>query len=194
VKSGDAGLGYRDLIGEVRRLSAEGRTGTVFITTSDNHSVRFVLRGGTISAVGFGLQTGLAAVTSIARITGGRLSFSDELFQHESQAELPPTAELLTLLSGAAADAGDGGAAATGPMPTSLNRSSAILEAELVEYLGPMARVVCNEHLTRAARSGATSLNDVIESLARELGDRDKAARFTERVRARLAHTSRAKD
>ncbi len=194
MKSGDAGLGYRDLIGEVRRLSAEGRTGTVFITTSDNHSVRFVLRGGTISAVGFGLQTGLAAVTSIARITGGRLSFSDELFQHESQAELPPTAELLTLLSGAAADAGDGGAAATGPMPTSLNRSSAILEAELVEYLGPMARVVCNEHLTRAARSGATSLNDVIESLARELGDRDKAARFTERVRARLAHTSRAKD
>lgn len=194
MKSGDAGLGYRDLIGEVRRLSAEGRTGTVFITTSDNHSVRFVLRGGTISAVGFGLQTGLAAVTSIARITGGRLSFSDELFQHESQAELPPTAELLTLLSGAAADAGDGGGAGTGLMATSLNRSSAILEAELVEYLGPMARVVCNEHLTRAARSGATSLNDVIESLARELGDRDKAARFTERVRARLAHTSRAKD
>jgi len=194
VKSGDAGLGYRELIGEVRRLSAEGRTGTVFITTSDNHSVRFVLRGGTISAVGFGLQTGLAAVTSIARITGGRLSFSDGLLQHESQAELPPTAELLTLLGGAAGDTGDGGAAATGPMPTSLNRSSAILEAELVEYLGPMARVVCNEHLTRAARSGATSLNDVIESLARELGDRDKAARFTERVRARLAHTSRAKD
>lgn len=194
MKSGDASLGYRDLIGEVRRLSAEGRTGTVFITTSDNHSVRFVLRGGTISAVGFGLQTGLAAVTSITRITGGRLSFSDELLQHESQAELPPTAELLTLLSGAAADAGDGGGAGTGPMATSLNRSSAILEAELVEYLGPMARVVCNEHLTRAARSGSTSLNDVIESLARELGDRDKAARFTERVRARLAHASRAKD
>jgi len=194
VKSGDAGLGYRDLIGEVRRLSAEGRTGTVFITTSDNHSVRFMLRGGTIGAVGFGLQTGLAAVTSIARITGGRLSFSDGLLQHESQAELPPTAELLTLLGGAAGDADDGGGAGTGLVATSLNRSSAILEAELVEYLGPMARVVCNEHLTRAARSGATSLNDVIESLARELGDRDKAARFTERVRARLAHTSRAKD
>jgi hypothetical protein len=194
VKSGDAGLGYRELIGEVRRLSAEGRTGTVFITTSDNHSVRFVLRGGTISAVGFGLQTGLAAVTSITRIIGGRLSFSDGLLQHESQAELPPTAELLTLLGGAAADAGDGGGAGTGLLATSLNRSSTILEAELVEYLGPMARVVCNEHLTRAARSGATSLNDVIESLARELGDRDKAARFTERVRARLAHTSRAKD
>jgi hypothetical protein len=187
VKSGDAGLGYRELIGEVRRLSAEGRTGTVFITTSDNHSVRFVLRGGTISAVGFGLQTGLAAVTSITRIIGGRLSFSDGLLQHESQAELPPTAELLTLL-------GVGGGAGTGLLATSLNRSSTILEAELVEYLGPMARVVCNEHLTRAARSGATSLNDVIESLARELGDRDKAARFTERVRARLAHTSRAKD
>lgn len=179
MKSGDASLGYRDLIGEVRRLSAEGRTGTVFITTADNHSVRFVLRGGTISAVGFGLQTGLAAVTSITRITGGRLSFSDEPLQHESQAELPPTAELLTLLSGAAADAGDGGGAGPGLMATSLNRSSAILEAELVEYLGPMARVVCN---------------DVIEGLARELGDRDKAARFTERVRARLAHTSRAKD
>ncbi|OLC15300.1 MAG: hypothetical protein AUH29_08180 [Candidatus Rokubacteria bacterium 13_1_40CM_69_27] len=195
MKSGEPVLGYRDLIGEVRRLCAEGRTGTVFITTSDNHSVRFVLRSGAITAMVFGLQTGLAAMTSIKRITAGRLSYSEELPQRAPQEELPPTPELLTLLGGGMApDAADDGGPSAGTVATSLNRSRAILETELVEYLGPMARVVCNEHLTRAARGGSTSVNDVIEGLASELGDPEKAARFKERVRARLADTTVAND
>ena len=39
-------LTYGQLIGEVRRLSAQHQTGRVFITTSDNHSVSFGLQNG----------------------------------------------------------------------------------------------------------------------------------------------------
>src|SRR3989442_806598 len=106
----------------------------------------------------FGLQPGVAAMTSIKRITAGRLSYSEELPQRAPQEELPPTPELLTLLGGGMApDAADDGGPSAGTVATSLNRSRAILETELVEYLGPMARVVCNEHLTRAARGGSAS-------------------------------------
>lgn len=187
-------LDYRDVLGEVRRLCAEGRTGTIFVTTSDNHAARFMLRGGAITAVLYGLQSGLAAVASITRITGGRLRYSEELPQHAPQEDLPPTRDLLTLLGGRADSATTDSPSGTGTAVTSLNGSRAIIEAELVEYLGPMARVVCEEHLTRAARDGSKSLNDVIESLARELADPDKMARFTERVRARLTSNMRSKD
>ena len=42
----DGFLTYPELIGEVRRLCAQRQTGCIFITTSDNHGVRFALQGG----------------------------------------------------------------------------------------------------------------------------------------------------
>ena len=46
----DGFLTYRQLIGELRRFCDQRQTGCVFITTSDNHSVRFTLQSGTIVA------------------------------------------------------------------------------------------------------------------------------------------------
>lgn len=193
--SSDEGLlSYRELIGELRRLCAEGRTGTLFITTSDNHPVRFVVRTGAITAVMFRQQTGGAALASIKRIAGGRLNYSTELFDYGPPQELPSTPELLTVLDGMAADADERGGPGGAVVAASLNRSRAIIEAELTEYLGPMAQVIYSEHVARAVRGGgSTSVNDVIESLARELGDPGKATRFKERVRARLTSNTQTK-
>ena len=81
----DGFLTYPELIGEVRRLCAQRQTGCVFITTSDNHSVRFALQGGTIVAVAFRQRTGPDALTSIRRISKGRLQFSDTAPSQEPQ-------------------------------------------------------------------------------------------------------------
>ncbi len=180
----DGLLSYRELIGEVRHLCAQRQTGSVFITTSNNHAVRFALQNGTIIAVSFRQQTGLDALVSIQRITKGRLKYSDELLHHAPQAGLPSTPELLSMLHGAAAEPPEGRPANAGPVNESLARSRAVIESELAEYLGPMARVVCGEYIATAS-----NLTDLIESLAKELRDTGKASRFMERVRDRLAST-----
>src|SRR5262249_60867770 len=58
----------------------------------------------------------------------------------------------------------------------------AVIEAELTEYLGPMARIVVEEPVP-----AAHDLTDFIDSLAGELNDPAKSATFKARVRDRLA-------
>jgi hypothetical protein len=177
----DSVLTYGQLIGEVRRLCAQHQTGRVFITTSDNHSVSFGLQNGAIVALSFRNQTGLEALAAIQRVHKGSLSFSSGL-PAKPQPGLPSTAELLSLLQSAATDPAD--AAEPGPRPVNeaVARSRAVIEAELTEYLGPIARVVVEEHV-----AAAHDLTDFIDSLAGELNDPAKSATFKTRVRERLA-------
>ena len=178
----DPVLTYRQLIAEVRRLCAQRQTGWLFITTSDNHSVRFGLENGAIVALMFRNQTGLEALAAIQRVLKGSLSFSSGPPSAKPQAGLPPTPELLALLQSAATDHPDEADTGSGPLDETLARSRPIIEAELVEQLGPMARLVIDEHLP-----AASNLTDLIDSLARELSDPAKSASFKERVRRRLA-------
>ncbi|HET7343160.1 MAG TPA: hypothetical protein VFL90_16965 [Methylomirabilota bacterium] len=109
------------------------------------------------------------------------------MVQRPPQPDLPPTPELLLMRRGggtsdAAAEPRAAAAPPATPASEALLRSRAIVEAELAERLGPMAQLVCGEHL--AAASG---VNDLVERLAREIHDGDKAARFKERARERLA-------
>ena len=181
----DRVLTYRQLIREVTRLCARRQTGWVFITTSDNHSVRFGLQDGAIVAISFRNQTGPQALAAIQQVHKGSLSFSDGLPHPKPQAGLPPTTDILAVLQSAATDHADEEDADAQPVDEALTRSRAIIEAELVEYLGPMARVVLDEHL-----SAARSLTDLIDSLARELNDPAKSSAFKERVRERLASSA----
>jgi hypothetical protein len=178
----DPVLTYRQLIAEVRRLCAQRQTGWLFITTSDNHSVRFGFQNGAIVALMFRNKTGLEALAAIQRVLKGSLSFSSEPPNPKPQAALPPTPELLALLQSAATDHPDEADTGPGPFDETLARSRPIIEAELVEYLGPMARLVIDEHIPTA-----TNLTGLVDSLARELDDPAKSARFKERVRERLA-------
>src|SRR5262245_38753291 len=184
----DPVLTYRQLIAEVRRLCAQRQTGWLFITTSDNHSVRFGLQDGAIVALTFRNKTGPEALAAIQRVLKGSLSFSSGPPSPKPQAGLPQTSELLALLQSAAADHPDEAETGPGPLDETLARSRPILEAELVEYIGPMARLVIDEHLPTAS-----NLSHLIDSLARELNDPAQSASFKERVRERLASTGPGK-
>ncbi len=61
-------------------------------------------------------------------------------------------------------------------------RVRAILEATLMEYIGPMASLVCDEKLPKA-----TDLESAIEILATEIPDAEQAVRFMHEVYKRLA-------
>lgn len=57
-----------------------------------------------------------------------------------------------------------------------------IVEQELVEFIGPMAAIVCDE-----VWNSVNGLDAVLEALSRELPDPSQAARFRQNVLRRLA-------
>jgi hypothetical protein len=63
----DALGSFEQLMAELKRLCAEGRTGTLFIATSENHAGQLGIRNGVVVAARFRLKTGLDAARGLAR-------------------------------------------------------------------------------------------------------------------------------
>jgi hypothetical protein len=199
-----APMSYRQLMRELGALCAAGRTGTMFIATTDNHSARIGLRQGDIVSLVFRTQRGLEALDHLRKITAGRWSFSDAVVDRATNAELPRTADLLALLLGdepplppavrpvpapaAAATAGPPSpAVAVIPEDPQLARARAAIEAELTEFVGPIAPLLCREHIARAAAAGPPwDWTQLVDAVAHEIGDRAKEERFKLQALARL--------
>jgi len=187
---------YRQLMTELAALCAAKRTGTMFVATTDNHSSRIGLRQGDIVSLVFRNQRGLEALDHIRKITAGRFSFSDAVVDKGTQADLPHTADLLALLLGeesplpppASAAPRTPAAAATPPVEhPQLARAQAVIESELTEFVGPIAPLLCREHLARAAAAGPPwDWRELVEAVAREIGDRAKEDRFKQQTLTRL--------
>lgn len=90
------------LMRELRRLCDEGQSGTLFITTEENHAARFVIKHGAIVGITYRTKHGPNAIPFIKGITGGTYIFSrDRLFlssAETSAAPLPKVSEIFRLL------------------------------------------------------------------------------------------------
>ena len=185
-------------------LCAANRTGTMFIATTDNQSARIGLREGEIVSVVFRTRRGLEAADHLRKIAGGRFSFSQTIVDRESSDDLPSTSALLALLAGEASPlppshppgpppSASRPATPAAPAATSaaaraaLSRAQSTIEAELMEFVGPIASVLCREHIARAASAGPPfDWTALVDAIAREIGDRAKEERFKQHVLARL--------
>jgi hypothetical protein len=194
-------MSYRDLMTELGALCAAKRTGTMFIATTDNHAARIGLRQGDIVSLVFRAQRGLEALDHIRKITAGSFRFSDAVLDKAAHADLPYTADLLALMIGEesplpppapapprAAAPRAPTAAATPPVEHSqLVRAQAVIESELTEFVGPIAPLLCREHIARTAAAGPPwDWRELVEAVAREIGDPAKEARFKQQALARL--------
>lgn len=197
-------LPYSQLMAEVAALCAAKRTGTMFIATSDNQSARIGLRQGEIVSLVFRTQRGLEALDHIRKILAGRFTFSDAVVDRVGGADLPHTADLLALLQGdesplppppppaatpaAAPPSPPSRAAATAPAEHPLlARARAVIESELTEFVGPIAPILCRDHFARAASAGPPwDWIQLVDAVAREIGDRAKEDRFKQQALARL--------
>jgi MFS family permease len=151
------------------------------------------------------IERGLEAIDRIRTITAGRFTFSDTVVDRVASADLPATSDLLSLL------AGNGSASTvpsapnpparppdTAPRPAApappqagtspeLVKAQAVIEAELTEFVGPIAPLLCRGHITKAAAAGPPlDLPALVEAVAREIGDRAKEDRFKQQALARL--------
>ena len=200
-----AAVPYAELLSELSRLCAARRTGTMFIATTDNQSARIGLQQGDIISLVFRTQRGLEAIDRIRKITAGRFTFSDTVVDRVASADLPTTSDLLSLLAGNGAPpvvsatpappapppdaAPRPGAPAQAQAAASpeLVRVQGVIEAELTEFVGPIAPLLCRGHISKAAAAGSPlDLPALVEAVAREIGDRAKEDRFKQQVLARL--------
>lgn len=182
-------LTYSQLLGELWRLCAAKRTGTMFITTIDNHSARFALREGEIVSLGFGLKRGIEAIPLLRKIAGGRFTFSAEILATGETGTLPSTSELLDRLAEGATPLASPPSppAPAQPDPARLQRVQQLIEPVLAEYIGPMAAIICREYVLGASNlSQPDELRDLIEAIAKEIRDPAKEAQFKQQVLARL--------
>lgn len=95
-------LAFDEIMHELRRLCEEKHSGTLFITTEENHAVRFVLKDGMIAGITYRTKHGPAAIPLVRNITGGTYTFaSNRVFQsyaESSAGPLPSTAEIFRQL------------------------------------------------------------------------------------------------
>ena len=196
-----APMSYRQLMTELGALCAAKRTGTMFIATTDNHAARIGLRQGDIVSLVFRAQRGLEALDHVRKITAASFSFSDAVLDKAAHADLPYTADLLALMIGEESPlpppapapplaAAPRAPAAAAPPPVEhpqLARAQAVIESELTEFVGPIAPLLCREHIARAAAAGPPwDWHKLVEAVAREIGDSAKEERFKQKTLARL--------
>ncbi len=192
---------YRQIVAELAALCGAGRTGTLFMATTDNQSARIGLTQGEITSLVFRNQRGLEALDHLRKIVAARINFSDAVMDRGVRGDLPATPDLLGMLGAdeppavaptrPAPLAAPPTAPAPPPSPSAadaqLARVQAVIETELTEYLGPMAVVICREHVARAATGGPPhDVRQIVEAVAREIGDRPKEERFRQQVLSRL--------
>ena len=177
---GDALGSFEQLMAELKRLCAEGRTGTLFIATSENHAGQLGLRNGVVVAARFRLKTGLDAARGLAQIRSARFTFMRDLVEPADPRHPLSSTAVLTILTGA----GPAGGQADNLVVHN------ILTAALVEHLGPMAAIVVRDQLRDAERVGRAPA-DALEPLARLIDDAAGAAAFRAQATAALAARNR---
>ena len=184
ASDGSVLLPHDAIIDALQSLCGAKRSGIMFIITADNHVAQFILRSGEIVGLNHRLLRGLDALHSMRTFAAGRYRFVEEPVDRADPG-LPPTLDLLALLIP------EHPAPAEPPRSTSpivsmtpaLESVRSLIEPELTEFLGPMAEVICQEHLSRV-----TTLNSphhvtrLVEAIAKEIGDPTKEAHFKERV------------
>lgn len=176
---------YAELMGTLEGLYQQKSTGTLFIATPDNHFGRIVLKGGEIVSLVFGTKSGEAAIPFIRAVKAGEFRFSQGQTPMDGAENLPPSPILLRRLNTSTP------APAVKLQPAidihRLGQIYRVIEDELVEFVGPIASLVCSEHKAKFGTIAKTSaLYDLLESVASEIEDLEKAHLFKERVWAKI--------
>lgn len=192
-------LNYPELLSEVRRLSHEKQTGTIFITSDDGHLVRFVLNEGRITYIVYDTSHRCYdALPLIHNIKAGRLQFAEGIFEAAHEVPLPGTEELLqTLASDEEISRLTQHHSQTKPMaekatsevqkPKDTNRykhAIAKIEKDLTVYIGPFANIVCEEYLE--SHQVPTSLDELLcmlNEVATEIGEASEEQVFKAKLR-----------
>ncbi|MCC9002192.1 MAG: hypothetical protein ABTR54_10635 [Candidatus Competibacter sp.] len=167
---------------ELQALRVEKRTGTLFVISSDSHLAQFGLKSGEIVALVFQNKHGLEALEILESFRHQQVRANTFRFTNghlpPSKLPLPPTDHILDLLLGKSPRSQSAGDPKSARMT---DQTKAIVEQELVEFIGPIAAIVCDE-----VWNSLGSLDAILDALSQELSDSNQAALFRQNVLKRL--------
>lgn len=181
-------LNYLELMTEVRRLSSQRRTGTVFITSEDGHLVRFILKSGRIIHLVFDTDYfGYDAIPLIPTIRLGRFQFAEgvlEISQKESGTALPNTDELLHTLETFYHAHKNDDLFKVNVTQISFVEAVTYLRRTLAHQIGPFANFICDEYIeTKGFPKSVSEVVTMIETVAKEIGDPNQEETFKAQVK-----------
>lgn len=167
---------------ELHKLCRDRRTGTLYIVTTSSLLAQFGLSNGEITFLSVQNKQGLEALEALELLLKQDVRVGTSRFANghlpASRLALPPTDHILEQLDGKPARSPGGADPRSGRMT---EQAKMIVEQELVEFVGPIAAILCDE-----VWNSAGSLDAVLEALSQELPDPDQAARFRQNVLKRL--------
>lgn len=172
-------LKYQELIAEIHRLFAEKQTGTIFITTSDNHLVRMVLNKGEIVHLVYDTNyRSYDAIPLLRKIQAGRLQFARGIFEAAAEISLPPTQELLYVLKGKGEEKD---LLTYSPKKVDSPFEEVIIQIKraLSNHIGPIAALICDEYIEKAGGiNNRNAIDSLIDDVAKEIGEPDTERLF----------------
>ncbi len=186
-----AKLSYSELIGKLQGLCADGRIGTMFITTEKGHAARFILNRGKIVACTYRLQHGMGALPSLMKINTATYTFTDGVSDSTNDASLPATELVLGWLASGAFSSGPATPAPAAaprqqPKKTDFSGSREIktIESTLTEFIGPIAGMTVEDYVQeRGAPNGPEDIVAMVNTLAKEeIDDPAKRQQFIQRI------------
>lgn len=188
----DAYIPFENIVAELKRICAEQKTGVFYITSKANRSAQIMLDQGRIVYFYYFNKRGSNALRLISEIETGRYRFQEGTAP-AMRMELPPTEEILSSLSALFGHddrhGGDAPQQAAEGEKESGSRSiitltvtqKRILEEGLAVHIGPMAAIICEEHLP-----STSDVKVAIELLAGEIMAEAQAKCFREEMWRKL--------
>jgi hypothetical protein len=184
MKSTTSLLAYPQLIAEIHRLSQEGQSGTIFITSNDGHLARIVLNKGDITSLIFDSKyRGHDAIPLLLTINSARIQFADGIFDRDQKIPLPSTKEIFHQLD-------ENLHHREREKPLSTPKFSEVVEyirKALATHIGPVALIVCEEYLQNVGL--IKSLDDafaMIDALAPEIKHPEEEQAFKAKLKMEI--------
>lgn len=178
----EAAKGASDLL---RELCENRRTGVFYIATTNSLLAQFGLSDGEITFLSFQNKQGLEALEAFdlalrqPEVGIGSTRFAANVHVPSPKEASPLTGYILEQLGGGPERPSQRGD------PKSVRITEAtrlIVEQELVELIGPMGAILCDE-----VWDSLGGLDLILEALERELSDPEQARRFRQNVLKRLS-------
>jgi len=168
---------FTEIVAKMEELCTEKATGILFIATKANRSAQIVIENGSIVFVYFYNKQGQEALKLMQTIQAGRYRFQKNATSPRRN-KLPPTKDILNFLYGKRKSESPKEA----PIHNQLtNQQKQILETVLAEYIGPMATIICEDHLDTVP-----DLTSAIEALSSEIPSPEQAQKFRTQIEAKL--------
>ena len=184
---------YKEIVWKLRHICDGGGTGTFSLATRENHYASISIKDGQIIGVTYRQSKGPVALENIRKVSAGRCTFAPGVLRNsEVDASLPSSKALFEYLGigetkPAISARINGPASNTEPSENQNGVARQAIESEAMEYLGPMAAIICEEHFARVGNlHDEENLRRVLEGIAGEVGDKAKGEEFKKGVITRL--------